>query len=342
MTALLRQLGLTAAFFAALHAGVWALSRVAVPQKESVDTLAASETVYLTDARLVAAGIAGMAATEKKKLWFLGPSNVTSAFRPREVGPLFPDFEVHQLALGFHNVTHARLEARLLCASVPPEVRAQSVVALGLWYGAFADNGAPKLFDMESVFLQSGLYARRGGRVEPRVGPRALPLLVQALRPFHFTQFLAESRLGTHRPHLEDRFVNAPAVGREKEESLASLEDKWLRRADRSLADEQFDELVGLAQDLDQAGASLVLVEMALPRWHTAHASYLPAYAAQRARVWPRLQALPRVRAIDLSGDEALVPDEGFYDLNHVTREASHLWAKALRREWDAAAALSR
>jgi hypothetical protein len=259
---------------------------------------------------------------------------VTSAFRPPEVKERFSDFEVHQLALGFHNESLVELEARLLTQTMSREVLAKSVFVLGVWYGAFVENGNPRLFDMDAVFLQSGLFARKGGVVEPIAGPTVLPVLVQLLRPFHFAQWLSESKLGTYKPHLADRFVNAPAKGNEREQSLAVIEDRWLARKDRSLADQQFDALYDTVKLLTDAGASVAIVDMAMPRWHTEHAAYLPAYAQQKAKYWPRLSALPRVRIVDLTEVEAITPDDHFYDLNHVTIEATHLWADALKEKW--------
>jgi hypothetical protein len=318
-----------------------------VPPKRIVDSLPASETVYLTDAKLVAAGIAGMGATPDPKLIFLGPSNVTSAFRPDELMPLFPGLEVHQLSLGFHNLTHVKLEARLLTETLPDEVLRKTTFAIGVWYGAFVENGRPKLFDMESVFLRTGLFRRAGSpgvseggasSIVPIAGPGWLPLWQQLLRPFHFAQWLVESRAGTYRPHLFDRFVNAPAQGNEKELSLQSLEDSWIGRPDRSLSEQQFEELLALARMLSGKGAEVVIVDMALPRWHTEHASYLPAYAAMKGKYWPELQKLERTRIVDLTQAEELLPDETYFDLNHVTLDASRLWAQALRARWSPSA----
>jgi hypothetical protein len=333
MRALLRQLAWLTGTLAFCHALVWAISMAVVPPKAVVDALPASDTVYLTDAKLVAVGIANMGATATPKMIVFGPSNVVSAFRPSEVHALFPQYEVHQLALGFHNLSHAKLEGRLLTETIPAPVLKQSVFVLGVWYGAFVENSHPRLFDMKGVFLRSGLFTQREGAIHPIASPERLPVLVQLLRPFHFAQWLVESRLGTYKPHLIDRLVNAPAKGNEKEQSLETIEDKWLKRQDRSLADEQFDELVETARLLTAAGAQVVVVDMALPRWHTAHASYLPAYEQQKAKYWPRLAALG-VRTIDLTQVEALTPDETYYDLNHVTLEASKLWAEALKEKW--------
>lgn len=334
MRALLRQLGWLLGALLFWHAAAWAASMVVAPPVRQVDSLPASDTLYLTDAKLVAVGVANLGATPAPKMIFFGPSNVTSAFRPDEVRRLFPEYEVHQLALGFHNMSHARLEAGLLTRTLPPEVLRASVFVLGVWYGAFVENGHHKLFDMESVFVRSGLFRRGGAGVEPIARPALLPLLVHLLRPFHFAQWLWESKAGTVRPHQVDRFVNAPAKGREKEESLEAIEDKWLRRPDRTLADQQFEELVETARLLDAAGARLVVVDMALPRWHTEHARYLPSYQRQKERYWAQLAALPRTRVIDLTRVEEISVDEAFYDLNHVTLEASVKWAEALKARW--------
>jgi hypothetical protein len=334
MRALLRQLGLLLATFALWHATAWAVSMVVVPPKAVFDSLPASETLYLTDAKLVAVGIAGMSASAAPKMIFLGPSNVTSAFRPPEVKERFPEFEVHQLSLGFHNESLVELEARLLTQTLSREVLARSVCVLGVWYGAFVEDGNPRLFNMDAVFLQSGLFTRKGGAIEPVASPAMLPLLVQLLRPFHFAQWLVESKLGTYKPHLTDRFVNAPAKGNEREQSLEVIEERWLGRKDRTLADQQFDALVATAKLLSDAGASVAIVDMALPRWHTEHASYLPAYEQQKAVYWPKLTALPHVRIVDLTRLDAITADDAFYDLNHVTMDATHLWADALKEKW--------
>ncbi len=108
-----------------------------------------------------------------------------------------------------------------------------------------------------------------------------------------------------------------------------------MRRADFSVADQQFDELLELAKLLDATGARLVIVDMALPRWHTEHAKYLPSYAAQREKYWAELKKLPRVHFVDLTTAEKLVEDEAFYDLNHVTLESTQLWAEALKARWE-------
>lgn len=334
MRALLRQLGWLLGALGFWHAAAWAVSMVVVPPRRLVDSLPASETVYLTDAKLVAAGVANMGATEVPKMIFFGPSNVTSAFRPHEVRRLFPEYEVHQLSLGFHNMTHARLEARLLTRTIPPRALRESVFVLGVWYGGFVENGHHALFDMEGVFVRSGLFRREGGEVVPIASPAVLPALVHLLRPFHFAQWLVESKAGTYRPHEFDRFVNAPARGREKEDSLEVIEDKWLRRADRTLADQQFEELLETARLIDAAGARLVVVDMALPRWHTEHARYLPSYQRQKERYWAELKKLPRTQIVDLTQVEEITADDAFYDLNHVTLEASVKWAEALKARW--------
>lgn len=334
MKPLLKQLLALAAALVFWHVAVGAVSMGVVPPRRLYDSLPASDTIYLTDAKLVAAAVAGMGATAAPKMIFFGPSAVTSAFRPPEIRQRYPAYEVHQLSLGWHNVTHAKLEARLMIESLPPEVLAKSVFVLGIWYGGFVENGHPHLFDMEAVFLQSGLFVRQGGVVHPIASPAALPVLLQLMRPFHFAQWLVESKLGTYRPHEFDRFVNAPARPGEKEASLKVIEDEWLRRADRTVADQQFDELVEVAKLVDRSGARLVIVDLALPRWHSEHASYLPSYAAQKEKYWAELKKFPRVEIVDLTGAEKIVDDENYYDLNHVTIEGTAAWADALKARW--------
>mgnify|MGYP003482818687 CR=1 FL=1 len=58
------------------------------------------------------------------------------------------------------------------------------------------------------------------------------------------------------------------------------------------------------------------------------------AFTASEDDVRQLFEPYGRVEMIDLTGVEALVDDENYYDLNHVTLEGTAAWADALKARW--------
>ncbi|HMK36647.1 MAG TPA: hypothetical protein VK463_16355 [Desulfomonilaceae bacterium] len=322
--------------YSGLHGLTHVVSLAVVPQHKNLDTLHSKATIFYGPNKMVAAGIADLGHSMRPKMIFLGASNVLSGFRPTDLETLFPQYEIHNLALGNHNITRFLLEYGVIQRTLKKELLEKSVIVMGIWYGAFTENDGPNkkpLLNVEKIFLDSGLYVRRDGTIGPLFPPEWMPFIVGVLRPYYFAEYLVEVAQFKNRD-FGLNFVQHDVADELIRPKMIDYFNTWIGRTDGKLAEEQFQELVALRELVDQSSGDLVIVDLPLPLWHSERSDYYKDYQNRKEKYLTSVTGSPRIRYINLQEDPNLTKAEAYYDGTHPNPSGALLWSKALRQSW--------
>jgi len=168
----------------------WAVSE-SPTIRDTIDTR--NDSAHLTHKSQLAHLVEEMhllARTKRPKLVFLGGSSAEYAFQVREMGTVFPEYEVHSLCLngayggGSSTETYEILKAA--AAYIQPEVRQQSVFVYGMLPQTFAASATPieVHFSPARLRLFPRLYKVHGTEAIPRLGSAGTVFLHRLIRPF--------------------------------------------------------------------------------------------------------------------------------------------------------------
>jgi hypothetical protein len=349
MKAIIRQAGILIMFLAAFYLGLFFLSFLFYPAgyKGPIDTSEASKTVFLTAPRLLAMNITQLSASGKKKLIFLGSSNVEEGFRPSEIKMFCPEYEIHNLAIGASNITQLRQVADLLFSAPPAGSLDGSVFVLGIWYGSFVHDAArwkKGVTSLERELFRYRTYRMHNGKPVPTFGWKALPYWNLALRPVFFISGIIENLENEAFPKMKrfaavcihERQVDFGILyGKNTRDAVAEKDKKYalsywrdyMNTPDECLVDEQFKELLALCEVLEKKKVRVILVDMPLPQWHSERSPYFRCYQRKKTEFLGKVLASMAVTYIDLQ-DMGL--DSDFYDSTHPVPEVTRYWSYRL------------
>ena len=315
-----------------------------------IDTEHVKSTLYWTEPKIVAYGLAPL-ASERRKIILLGSSNVREGLRPDHLAEHFPDQEIHNLAIGASNLSQIAEVVDHVLTVLPPEASERTTFVFGIWYGLFVPdrvrwNSGPT--DLDREFLRYGLYTDiGGGRVVPVYEGYLAELSQFLLRPFLFlstqTRRLKDTvvswigplkttvKRALGRPVGEARRVTGDArdtavVTPERRQRYMEFYRKYLGPVE-SYSDEQFRVLADILGKLSARGAQVLVVDLPLPKWHVEVTPYMAKYQDLRSEHLMPLWADPQLSYIDLSGR---FPDESFYDATHPRPRLTSAWSQAL------------
>jgi len=345
MKPIIKQLAAIAAFLFLWYAALVAVSYALYPEGRvvgGIDTAESSATIFYSGDRCIMFGLPKLAQSPKDRIFLIGASNVRDGFRPKELQSLLPSYEVHNLGLGASNISQMQDIANLLFA-LPRPVLERSVIVIGVWYGSFVANGSQQDTVHASMLAeqeQYGLYKFDHGRAKLNVNSGLLPYMVAAMRPYFMChiaaskvrEFAVDAREWLHiflrerrvpdfrpgaRPKVDDRY---------KDEALKKWAD-YMGSADGKFKDEQFKKLIGLCRAIHESGASVVIVDMPLPRWHRDGSRNYAEYQKVKMAYIDEALKTGRARYLDL---EETITDEDFCDSAHPKAAATKRWSELL------------
>jgi len=343
MKLVLAQLARLALAFLTLYGVLLVLAWLAVPREpadERIDTARAGETLYLTEPKYVFFARERLRSAEPKVL-LLGASNTMAGFKQRELQPLLPAVQVHNLAVGGANIKEVAQLAELVREIQPSEGRLRSTYVIGLWYGLFASDQArwhtPDRnagdTDIDIERYRYGFYRRGPQGATPLLSPRylaagealVLPYLALDRGARDLTVSL-RSQLSGKAPKLSDDERNSRVIGVDQQQKYLAFWRSYMGEGPR-LSAEPFAQLERLVQAVVADGSRVVLVDLPIPSWHARGSELCADYRERLPRMLPRLTALPGVSFLAMADDDA---DTDFSDEVHPKPRVSPRWAERL------------
>lgn len=308
--------------------------------RASIDTARARESSYLTEPKYVFFARKRL-DTERSKLLLLGASNTMAGLKQREVAPLLPEYEVHNISVGGANMTELAQIADLVREVQSPNARRSDTYVIGLWYGVFASDEArwhtpdrhPGDTDIDIERYRYGFYRRGAQGAEPLLPPRYLGLGEALIRPYlvldrtarDLTASLREGLSGKA-PKLSDAERNARVISLDEQREYLKFWRQYMGNTD-TLDDAPFRRLVSLVQRITRDGGRVLLVDLPIPDWHRRGSPLARDYERRIERVLPELTSLPNVRWLRLSDRGA---DDEYSDEVHPKPRVSPRWAARL------------
>ena len=353
MKLILAQLGRLGVALLALYGVLLALAWLLVPRQpasQRIDTAHAAETLYITEPKYVFFARERLRSVAPKLL-LLGASNTMAGLKQRELEPLLPELEVHNLAVGGGNISEISQVAELVREVQDPAARRQTTYVIGLWYGVFASDRArwhtPDRnagdTDIDIERYRYGFYRRTPQGAAPLLPPRYLATEETLVLPYLALDRAARdltvslrARLSGKAPKLSDEQRNARIIGVEEQQKYLAFWRDYMGGVPR-LSDEQFQELERLVEAIVADGSRVVLVDLPIPSWHTRASELAVDYRERLQRALPALTALPGVTLLSLAGESN---DEDFSDEVHPKPRVSPRWAERLANALRAAHAV--
>lgn len=352
MKLILAQLGRLVGALVALYGVLLALAWLAVPRDaagQAIDTARAAETLYLTEPKYVFFARERLRNPAQRVL-LLGASNTMAGFKQRELQPLLPELEVHNLAVGGANIRELAQLAELVREVQSPAVRRQTTYVLGLWYGLFASDEArwhtPDRnagdTDIDIERYRYGFYRRTQQGAVPLLSPRYLATEETLVLPYLALDRLARdltvtlrAQLSGKAPKLNDEQRNARVISVAEQQQYLAFWRNYMGPATH-LSDESFVQLQQLVQALVADGSRVVLVDLPIPDWHSRGSALAADYSRRLQSALPALTALPGVTALDMAHD-GNASDDDYSDEVHPKPRVSPRWAERLARALRAA-----
>jgi hypothetical protein len=328
-----------------LYGALLALACVLVPREppsRRIDTSRAAETLYLTEPKYVFMARQRL-QSEVPKVLLLGASNTMAGFKQRELQPLLPEVEVHNLAVGGANLREVRQVAELVREVQSPRARRQTSYVVGLWYGLFASDAArwntvdrhAGDTDIDIERYRYGFYRRTSDGAAPLLPPRYLGTAETLVLPYLALDRLARdltvslrAQLSGKAAKLTDEQRNARVIGLDEQQQYLAFWRGYMGPEPR-LSDQQFEQLRALVDTLVSDGSRVVLVDMPIPSWHARGAALAADYRERMHQLTPTLSALPGVTWLPLTNSDE-DSDDHFSDEVHPKPRVSPRWAARL------------
>ena len=345
MKLILAQLARVTGALLALYGVLLALAWLTVPRDpphQRIDTARAAETLYLTEPKYVFFARERLHSATPKVL-LLGASNTMAGLKQRELQPLLPDLEVHNLAVGGANIHELAQLAELVREVQSPEARRRSTYVLGLWYGLFAADQArwhtpdrnPGDTDIDIERYRYGFYRRTPQGAVPVLSPRYLATEETLVLPYLALDRAARdltvtlrAKLSGKAPKLTDEQRNARVISVDEQQRYLAFWRDYMGRETR-LSQESFVQLEQLVRALVADGSRVVLVDLPIPSWHARGSALAADYRERLQAALPGLTSLPGVSALDMARDGS---DDDYSDEVHPKPRVSPRWAERLAR----------
>ncbi len=351
MKLILAQLARLALALVALYGGLLALcALIAPPDADAapIDTARAHESPYLTEPKYVFFA-RGRLATPRARVLVLGASNSMAGIKQRELQPLLPEYEVHNVSVGGANITELDQIAELVSEVQSNEARRQTTYVLGLWYGVFASDRArwhtPDRHagdtDIDIERYRYGFYRRTERGAEPLLSARYLGVGEALIRPYLVLDRTARDATSTLRARLSgkprkltDAERNARVISPREQLDYLSFWRQYMGDP-QTLGEEPFQRLQALVTRITEQGGRVLLVDLPIPSWHSRGSALARDYELRLSRALPALRALPGVSVLSLADQRA---DDDFSDEVHPKPRVSPRWAarvaEAIRRDF--------
>jgi hypothetical protein len=349
-----KQLSTTIAFVALIYGAVIAVGLILVPLPDTgqgLDSPAADSSVFMTQPKYVFLNRSALTRDrERRPVILIGSSNVARGFARRDLQEVVPDAVIHNLAVSGANNTEIAQVVDLVQEMQDDEMRKRSVFVLGIWYGMFAEDSvrwsAPDRVtgdtDIDIERYRYGFYRRTAEGPRPVVPPEYLGLGVVTIYPFlvvdgavrHVRDGVRDWLYNTfhfsflRRPRLGDEQEDAHVVDDREQANWLAYRKAYMQRTD-VLADEQFAVLSRMVRRIVDAGSSVIVVDLPIPRWHSKASPYFADYQTRKLATVAELERLKGVTYLNMQDADA---DGDYYDDSHPKRAATTAWCQRLAR----------
>lgn len=355
---------LTAAFYLVLSAAVTAVigfvSGVPLPRLP-VEVMRQPRTSFTDEAMHVILDSPAFRQAAIPQMIILGASGAQEAWRPADLQPKVPSFQVSNLALGAANVSEVRQALDYSLKFLPAEVRGQSVLVLGLSYPLFVPDEVRwrhPAFVSPSI-VAAGIYisdiqreAMRSpwccdsnhplfrmlpvGLHEAAMRRAAVWYQLSAALPVNPGEWLVKPK--EWRWRLPDSLVGdsgrfaapvpAPLTEFTPRHQMHWLTD-YMGGGEAGLQPGQFLQLKALLDRADRAGMRVIVADMPLPSWHRNESPYHAPYRQLLHQVLASRSGAQAVIFADLSQS---ISDEDFRDSIHPTEQSKERWIQVLAK----------
>jgi hypothetical protein len=340
----MKQFLLTIFFFLFLYLLEIGISYFYFPNKaSSLDTELAYKTIYTSAPRLIVYGREAL-TNSKEKIVILGASNVSEGFRPNELSEFIPNIDIHNLALSGSDLFQIKQAVQLVLESTPQAGLKKLTFVIGIWYGSISDtnrswNGGNT--DIETEMLRYGLfYKKDDGFPIARFNSKLMPYAISAIRPLMLATHLYSIHISQY---LYDLQAYIKDILYDKENLIVSKDfhknQEWLEKQ-RQLS--YWDETMGgqdiwinkneglralynLASEISRSGASLVLIDLPIPKWHSENLPYDSIY---QERLDPYLKKMALLPGFSYGSMRDGFSDNDFVDSAHPHPQITRLWSK--------------
>lgn len=355
MKTILRQAGLFFPFFAGVYFLFYIISSPWAPENEYVDAWRKGSTIddYF---RTLTLDASRLQRSSKPKLIMLGGSTTGLGFRPQQLQPLFPDYEIANLAVAGGSALEVRQVMEMVQMLLPEDVLQESVFAVGIV--CYTLTAIPRISEnsVNHYLVESGLYEWEGDNVRPIVWAHKMDLLVRLLRPyFSLKHALQKHGSAANRSYTQEcvtrlfqkirgeepKGANSTRLltGHLPECHAPTEEDKrdFIGRFDSvsGLASESgFDEILAMCRLVEERGGFLILVDVPLAEWHIELSPVHDVFDQRKMVCLEEALKYPNVRYINLQEIPRFSDDSRFLDGMHPCEEVTETWSLALREYW--------
>jgi len=325
--------------------------------------LPAVKSIYKNRWESCLAGMYMLRRTDNPKMIIMGSSSTEQGFRPENMAPLFPEYEIHNISMSYMPICETRTIINAALASMKPETLRKSVFVLGIWYNSFVRNEMVSTVIPQSQYgMRPYLYTTNNGAPQAIFNDRQTVWILRAFRALYFMRYVdgvceeaassfghdVASRLGVGVPISRDdnqpdalwpakRIADTtddpgPGTSGEKMRNWDFAHDYWEGPYWKlGMQASQFEILMDICDSIHCTGASLVLVDLPVSTLHRTRLEF--AEYQQAKKPWlDRAAANFSARYIDL---EELCPDYMFYDFTHPRYGVRPIWSYYLWVNWD-------
>jgi len=339
LKAILKQTLLVLLFLGLWYTVIFCITYLFYPYSDDtnrIDTKLAKNTIFGNDSRYIIFNIHRIASSDKKKIFFIGSSKTKDGFRPDELQEYFPEYEIHNFALGGSQMAEMKQVVEYILSHTSDNSIKKSVFVIGMFYEFFRNKEKNKITHFTSEKLRYGLYELENGEVKPLFDAKLMPFISNILRPFLFVSnfiriynlILADFDTFFVRQRRIDftvflRHVYPELDRKLSKENIKNIIEK-LNVTKQDTQKEGFKIFIDMCNLIKQKGAKIILLDLPIPTWHQKASTFFGKYQ-QRKEDYIKQVNNGNVLYINMINS---LPDSTFLDSNHPYPTYTKLWSK--------------
>jgi len=316
----------------------WVSSFPSAQQLERVDTPSNKHSILSKNEAVQAVfGSVALARTEKPKLITLGPSTVREGFFQEDWAEIASNYEYHNFGVGSLNPEQTVRLFKHIKAEIKPQIAKKSIIIVGASYPVFSDSRLLENYiEMEESKLLS-FYALGGFNwaswpvsYAKRISP-ALFFVREQL--FDSIDRLIKEVMLVSNPKPAVKIVtppvNAPIVDLQKRKAAMYTWDIEIMGGKNDISERQFNYFINLIECIHDAGFSVIVVDMPLPRWHRDASHYDKIFQNRLNNLMTSNFAnIPNIEFINIHDD---LDEVDFKDSAHSNRSGAKAIARLIK-----------
>lgn len=305
---------------------------------------------------------------DKRRMIFIGPSNVMMAFKPMEMQKYVHDYEVGSAVAYTSNISTNNTIVDLIYEAIPETSYQDTTFVLGLSFLLFVDNkslsSSPMKTPIEKEMTKYGLYRLENGKIIKNRPDWVIDNFYYFLLPSMYidktissiTKSLQPDHLRAYKKHLSKKIVSGnrspgalvsallkPSTYKtifsfstfddkkpNPREKALMLHHEFVGTEDNTINYEQFHELELLVEKITSHGGTIILVQMPHPAWFKERSPHYQNYQGIIEDTTMLAKKYDDVFYIDLTDMDN---EDDFYDTSHPKPEATDSWCRRLASE---------